>query len=265
MYVINAKQAPMNNPSKLIVANWKMNELREEGESLAISVAAQAPACCVDIVICPPFTLLTLVSQDLAGSPVALGGQDCHPEDKGAFTGDISARMLRDVGATYVIVGHSERRAHYKESSEFVAAKAKAALRAGITPIICVGETEDIRKAGHAESHVANQLLESLPEIHPGQSIVVAYEPTWAIGTGHSCSSDQIVAMHGALQKSLINHKPSLADTPILYGGSVKPENAGEILGLANVGGALVGGASLQAASFLGIVAAAKNAVGPAA
>ncbi len=254
----------MSVPRKLIVANWKMNELRAEAESLATSVALHAPKCGADIVICPPFTVLTVVGQDLAGSPVALGGQDCHPEEKGAFTGDISARMLRDVGASFVIVGHSERRAHYQESDKFVAAKAAAALRFDVTPIICVGETEDIRRSGDAEQYVSRQLLQSLPDIPDGAAIVVAYEPVWAIGTGKSCSSNQIVSMHSALRKTLEGRRPNLSESRILYGGSVKPDNAAEILKLPDVGGALVGGASLEAASFLCIVAAAKNAVGPA-
>ena len=254
----------MSTDRKLIVANWKMNELRAEAESLATSVAAEAPSCGADIVICPPFTVLTVVGQDLAGSPVALGGQDCHPEEKGAFTGDISAQMLRDVGASYVIVGHSERRAHYKESNEFVAAKAAAALRAGLKPIICVGETADIRQAGNAEAYVSGQLRASLPDLDDTQGIVVAYEPVWAIGTGQTCSREQIVSMHGALRDALKTCRRSLSGTLILYGGSVKPENAAQILRLPDVDGALVGGASLEARSFLGIVAAAKNAVGRA-
>jgi triosephosphate isomerase len=255
----------MNPSRKLIVANWKMNELRAQGESLALAVAAQATRYDVDIVLCPPFTLLSVVGQDLTGSPIYLGAQDCHSEEKGAFTGDISAGMLRDVGALYVIVGHSERRAHYNESSDFVARKAHAALESGLIPIVCVGETIEVRNSGKAKEYVSRQLEDSLPELAEGSKIVVAYEPVWAIGSGHSCSSEDITSMHGALRATLTKCGVSTNAARLLYGGSVKADNAGTILGLPDVDGALVGGASLQAASFLSIIAAAKNAVGPAA
>jgi triosephosphate isomerase len=260
--VRTAKSSGMNRGLKLIVANWKMNELREEGESLALAVANRSQEFEADIVICPPFTLLNVVAQDLAGSKVNLGAQDCHPEEKGAFTGDISARMLCDVGASYVIVGHSERRAHYGEANDFVARKAHAALEAGLIPIICVGETMAIRESGMAESYVGTQLRESLPDLKPGQVIVVGYEPVWAIGTGKSCSYNDITSMHTTLRGTLAAVDGSLNATRIIYGGSVKAGNAAEILALPDVDGALVGGASLDATSFLAIIAAAKNAVG---
>ena len=241
----------MNTNKKLIVGNWKMNGSRAGGEALARAIAAGAGASGSLIVCCPPFPLLAEVGQALQGSPVKLGAQDCHEAEKGAFTGDVSAELLAELGATYVIVGHSERRAQHGETSPLVAKKAAAALRAGLIPIICIGETPEIREAGHAEDTVCAELELSLPEITQGQQIVVAYEPIWAIGTGKTCGSSEITAMHARLRETL--EKRGLQDTPILYGGSVKAENAAEILALPNVDGALVGGASLEAEGFLRI------------
>ena len=198
--------------------------------------------------ICPPATLLSAISEQLLGSGVAAGGQDCHAAQTGAHTGDVSAQMVRDAGGTYVSVGHSERRADHGESDAAVKAKAVAALEAGLTPIICVGETKEERQAGRAEEIVGGQLGGSLPD--GDQTIVVAYEPVWAIGTGLTPSNDDIAAMHAFIRGKVG------ADTRILYGGSVKPGNAQEILAIDHVNGALVGGASLKADDFFAIAQA---------
>jgi triosephosphate isomerase len=236
---------------KLIVGNWKMNGTQGGAETLAKAIAAGAGQAAGQIVCCPPFPLLALVAESLKGSSVKLGAQDCHEQPKGAFTGDVSAELLVEFGVSYVIVGHSERRAQHGETSALVARKAAAALRAGLIPIICVGETPEIREAGHAEDHVAAELAQSLPEIAPGQAIVIAYEPIWAIGTGKTCGGAEITAMHARLRQTLAQR--GLETMPILYGGSVKADNAREILVLPNVDGALVGGASLEAEGFLKI------------
>ncbi len=234
----------------LIAGNWKMNGLREqlsEAAALISKLGGKAGDDC-EILICPPTTLLPLIVEQLIGSGVASGGQDCHAAQKGAHTGDVSAEMLRDAGAAYVIVGHSERRADHGESDSEVKAKAIAALEAGLTPIICVGETKDERQAGRAEEIVGGQLNGSLPD--GGQTIVVAYEPVWAIGTGLTPSIEDITAMHDFIRGRVGG------DTRLLYGGSVKPGNAKEILAVQNVNGALVGGASLKADDFFAIASA---------
>jgi triosephosphate isomerase len=246
---------------KLIVGNWKMNGTRAGAEALARAIAAGAGAAKGEIVCCPPFPLLTVVGQALAGSRALLGAQDCHEQEKGAFTGDVSPDLLAEFGVKYVIVGHSERRAQHGETSPLVAKKAASALRAGLIPIICIGETLEIREAGHAESAVCRELEQSLPEMS-GQKIVVAYEPIWAIGTGKTCGSAEILSMHQKLRETLAAR--GLPDTPILYGGSVKAENAAEILALANVDGALVGGASLEAEGFLRIAGNCLSPMGEA-
>ncbi len=242
----------------LIVGNWKMNGLgadlaqpRKVAESLA-----EMPAS-VRVGMCPPATLLWRLAQVLAQSPVILGGQDCHAEPSGAYTGDISAEMLADAGARLVIVGHSERRAGHGETDAMVAAKASAAIRAGLEPIVCVGESRAERDAGQALKVICRQVAGSIPPGMAEGSFAVAYEPIWAIGAGSTPTSDEIVAAHAALREALVECTGSAGRTaPILYGGSVKPENAAEILKLANVGGALVGGASLKAADFLAIIRA---------
>jgi triosephosphate isomerase len=250
---------------KLIVGNWKMNELVDDATQLAEKICHEASNSACDIVLCPPATLLYLVQNAVKGSDIATGGQDCHTKNRGAYTGDISAAMLADIGATYVIVGHSERRRQHGETDHLVAGKAAAAIRAGLVPIVCVGETADIREAGDAEVKVCAELSGSLAGLAPMTEVVVAYEPIWAIGTGESCGAPQITSMHAALKVQLQKLGFS-GSTRILYGGSVKADNAAAIMALPNVGGVLVGGASLSANEFLSIIAAAnKNAVGPEA
>ena len=246
----------MMTSEKLIAGNWKMNGLGEslgEVEALRAALAEAAPAC--RVALCPPATLIERMAR-AAGEGIEIGGQDCRAESHGAFTGDVSAAMLRDAGATLVILGHSERRQGHGETDAVVAAKAEAALSAGLEPIICVGETLEQREAGRAVEVVRGQIMASLPEILAEKgAFAVAYEPVWAIGTGLTPSLEQIEAVHRAVRAAMIDRLgPAGAARPILYGGSVKPDNAREILTVPDVGGALVGGASLKAADFLGIV-----------
>jgi triosephosphate isomerase len=209
------------------------------------------------VAICPPATLIRQMSEELAATPVLVGGQDAHWETAGAFTGDVSAQMLADAGARLVILGHSERRAGYGETDATVAKKARTALAAGLEPIVCVGETLEQRKAGEALAVVTGQVRGSLPAELAGQAFSVAYEPVWAIGTGLTPTTAEIEEMHRAIRATLTELFGPAGDiAPILYGGSVKPANAAEILHAAEVGGALVGGASLKADDFLGIVRA---------
>ncbi|BDG73305.1 triosephosphate isomerase [Roseomonas fluvialis] len=241
----------------LIAGNWKMHGLAADGLALARAVAAGATAG-ADLVVCPPATLVAAVAAALAGTPVATGGQDCHAAAKGAHTGDIAAAMLADAGARFVILGHSERRAAYRETDPTVRAKAEAAIAAGLTPIVCVGEPEDDRLLGRAEEVVADQIGGSLPPGFGAAGGVVAYEPVWAIGTGRTPTEADIAAMHAMIRARLVAAFPAEgAGLRILYGGSVKPSNAAGIMALANVDGALVGGASLVAEDFLAIAAAA--------
>jgi triosephosphate isomerase len=241
----------------LIAGNWKMHGLSADGLALARAVAAGAGGA-ADLLVCPPATLVAAVAAALAGTPVATGGQDCHMAAKGAHTGDISAAMLADAGARFVILGHSERRAGYRETDPTVRAKAEAAIAAGLTPIICVGEPEDDRLLGRAEDVVAAQIAASLPAGFGAAGGVVAYEPVWAIGTGRTPTEADIAAMHAMIRARLVAAFPAEGATlRILYGGSVKPSNAAAILALAHVDGALVGGASLNTADFLAIAAAA--------
>ncbi|MFY7719989.1 MAG: triose-phosphate isomerase [Brevundimonas sp.] len=246
----------MMKTEKLIAGNWKMNGLGGslgEVEALRAALAETAPAC--RVALCPPATLIERMAR-AAGEGIEIGGQDCRAESHGAFTGDVSAVMLRDAGATLVILGHSERRQGHGETDAVVAAKAEAALSAGLEPIICVGETLEQREAGRAVEVVRGQVMASLPAILAEKgAFAVAYEPVWAIGTGLTPSLEQIEAVHRAVRAAMIERLgPAGAARPILYGGSVKPDNAREILAVPEVGGALVGGASLKAADFLGIV-----------
>ena len=237
---------------KLAAGNWKMNGLAASTAELdALIAGAPSPNC--DVLICPPTTLIAAFASRASGSAVAIGGQDCHANASGAHTGDVSAEMLADAGASAVIVGHSERRADHGESDAQVRAKAEAAWRAGLTAIICVGETEAERDAGQALTVVANQLGGSVPAGATGANTVIAYEPVWAIGTGRVPSTQDIAEMHAAMRA----HGSVTDDMRLLYGGSVKAANAAEIFAIADVDGGLVGGASLKAADFLGIVAAA--------
>jgi len=230
----------------------------DEIQRLREALSKQAPPA--DVLVCPPATLITR-AVSVAGSAIPIGAQDCHAELSGAFTGDISAEMLMDAGATAVIVGHSERRQYHGETDAMVAAKARAAWRAGLTAIICVGESEKERMDGDALSVVARQIAGSVPDGATAANVAVAYEPIWAIGTGKTPTSDEITEMHTHIRKDLDGRFGAAAhEMRILYGGSVKPSNAADILGLANVNGALVGGASLKAVDFLTIIEAAPKA-----
>ncbi len=242
-----------------IVGNWKMHGTRAMlAEARAIDRAAER-LIKVEVALAPPFTLVHATRNE--ASLIAVGGQDCHPADGGAHTGDISAAMLKDAGAGFVIVGHSERRADHGESNADVKAKAEAAIAAGLNVILCVGESEAERDAGKAEKVVGKQLKESLPEGKAiADKVTVAYEPVWAIGTGRTPTIEEIGEMHVSIRKLLADTLGSGGkNVRILYGGSVKAENAAEIFGAKEVGGALVGGASLSAESFLGIIIAAAE------
>lgn len=235
-----------------------MNGLKSamtEAVKVAESLRAE-PATC-DVLICPPATLLYPLVSELAGTAVAVGGQDCHQNASGAHTGDISAEMIADSGSTFGIVGHSERRTDHAETNEVVLDKAKALVRAGLCPIICIGETKDERVSGETLKVLEAQLKGSVPTDLPGSKMVVAYEPVWAIGTGLVPEISDIEEAHAHIRKVLIDMGISEADEiRLLYGGSVKPGNASEILAVPNVNGALVGGASLKADDFLGIIRA---------
>ncbi len=247
----------MTSPTPLIAGNWKMNGL-SSSLAEAKAVAEGVGDACVRVAICPPALLIHRMAEALAGTKVLVGGQDAHGEDAGAYTGDISAEMLADAGAKLVILGHSERRDAYRESDELVARKALAALRHGLEPIVCVGETLAQRQAGETLSVVTGQVRGSLPEALKGRAFAVAYEPVWAIGTGLTPTNPQIEEVHGAIRQTLVElFGAEAAPVPILYGGSVKPGNAAEILHAREVGGALVGGASLKAEDFLAIIRAA--------
>jgi len=242
---------------QLIAGNWKMNTTTAEAAALAAAIRDGAAGVACDLVVCPPATQLAAVARTLAGTEIAVGGQDCHAEGCGAHTGDIAAAMLADAGATWVILGHSERRAEHHEADAAVRAKVVAAVAAGLAPIVCVGETDKQRSAGHQTDIVGRQLAGSLPD---GFSGVVAYEPIWAIGTGGSATEADVEAMHAFIRAELERAFPGQGPgLRILYGGSVKPSNAAGLLRLPHVGGALVGGASLVADDFLKIARAAQQ------
>ena len=240
---------------KLVAGNWKMNGLKADGLALARALveraAARRPGC--DLVICPPATLLAGVAGVLAGSGIGLGGQDCHTRPQGAHTGDISAAMLRDAGCSHVILGHSERRSDHHESDALIRAKLKAAREAGLIVILCVGETAQERDAGHALEVVARQLAGSLPDGMSAAQLAIAYEPVWAIGTGRTPTAADVGLVHARLRAELKGKVAAPAEVRLLYGGSVKPANARELLHVPEVDGALVGGASLDAADFWAI------------
>ncbi|GJD62590.1 triose-phosphate isomerase [Methylobacterium frigidaeris] len=246
-------------PRPLVAGNWKMNGLQA---SLKVAEAVRdgldsALAQRIDVLICPPATLIGAMAASLKGSAVRIGGQDVHAEASGAYTGNVSAEMLADLGATATIVGHSERRAYHHESDADIRAKALAARRAGLVAIICVGETREEREAGRTLEIVRGQLAGSLPDGATAADTVIAYEPVWAIGTGLTPTVDDVAEVHALIRQELDARLGAEgAKVRILYGGSVKPSNAAELMGVANVDGALVGGASLKAEDFLGIAAA---------
>lgn len=244
-----------------IAGNWKMNLSRDEGVALAQGLAKNVAADNVDVAVCPPCVYLDAVGQALNDSQVALGGQNVYFESSGAFTGEISTDMLVDLGCRYVILGHSERRHVMGETDQNVNKKLHAALAAGLTPIVCIGETLEQREANQTKQVVQDQFDGSLAGLTPGQAaqVVIAYEPVWAIGTGKVATPDQAEEVHADLRKLLESRYNAdvASQVRIQYGGSVKPDNAAELLGQPNIDGALVGGASLQVDSFIGIVAAA--------
>ena len=247
---------------RLIAGNWKMNGLRAdlaELDKIADGVGpsrAKGPEC----LICPPATILAAAKASVGDKPLALGAQDCHTAEKGAHTGDISVAMLTDAGAAYIVVGHSERRADHGETDAIVKAKSEAVLAGGAIPIICIGETLGEREAGDTLRVIATQMAGSVPDTDPAGNIVIAYEPVWAIGTGLTPTSEQIAEVHGAIRGHLRDRFGAGAeDVRILYGGSLNPKNADEILAIADVDGGLIGGASLKAESYLSIVTSARK------
>ncbi len=247
----------------LVAGNWKMNGLRRVAEGLAAEIRAGALLLECDLLVCPPFTVLGVVAEAIAGGTLLLGAQDCHAAARGAHTGDIAAEMLADAGCSAVILGHSERRAAHHEHDDIVRAKAVAAMRAGLRPIVCVGETEDEREAGDEFAIVGKQVAGSLPDGYAGD---VAYEPIWAIGSGRVPLVADIASMHAHIRAALVERLGEGGRAPrILYGGSVKAENAEALLRAPEVGGALVGGASLDAKAFLAIAEAAGRVCRPVA
>jgi triosephosphate isomerase (TIM) len=242
----------------LIAGNWKMNGLKASIAELEAMIAGAGSVIAkADLLVCPPVTLIAAFADKLRGSKsLAIGAQDCHPKVSGAHTGDLSAEMLADAGATAIIVGHSERRADQCESDALVRKKAEAAWRAGLTAIVCIGETQAHRDAGQTLHICGGQLNASLPDGAAAANLVVAYEPVWAIGTGLTPTAGDVKQVHLFIRDTLTARlKEEGAGIRILYGGSVKPSNAAELMAVANVNGALVGGASLKAADFLAIAA----------
>ncbi|MHC8493781.1 triose-phosphate isomerase [Thalassospira sp. SM2505] len=247
----------MTQRRPLIAGNWKMNCLRADGLVLASDLAAKASekgALGCDVLVCPPATLLSEVVGVTKDSAVAVGGQDCHVATSGAHTGDIAAPMLADIGARYVLVGHSERRADHGESSTDIRCKAIAAHDAGLVAVVCVGETEQERDLGATLSVVNGQVAVSVPDGATAKNTVIAYEPVWAIGTGRTASVEEVAEVHTAIRSELVKRFEDGNEFRILYGGSVKPSNAAELLALEDVDGALVGGASLKVEDFWKII-----------
>ncbi len=244
----------------LIAGNWKMNGTMSEAITLAQNIvqAIQNEVELLkknDFLVCPPFHHIVPVQAELSMA-VSIGAQDCSPFSNGAYTGDVSAEMVKDVNCSHVILGHSERRQYYVESNLMVRQKAMVAHEQDLTAIICVGETEEQREAGQEQEVVATQMLESLPETATAENTVIAYEPVWAIGTGKTATTDDIAAMHDFIRGKLAEKIDNAASVRLLYGGSVKPANAAEIFAVNNVNGALIGGASLKAEDFIGIAKA---------
>ena len=248
-------------PRFLVAGNWKMNGLGNDiTEAVLIAKENQKPNC--QTLICPPAILISRMAYLLANSDVLVGGQDCHPKRSGAYTGDHSAEMIADAGAKFIILGHSERRTNYAESNELIRNKIRATWRANLIAIVCVGETEEARNTGQEKALVGAQLEESIPHGASSSNLIVAYEPVWAIGTGHTASVTEIEDMHGFVRQTCIQKlgQHDGQNIKLLYGGSVNPKNAASIFALSDVNGALVGGASLRAAEFLAIInAVPKN------
>ena len=251
----------MNKPTPLVAGNWKMNgtnKSHSELEALDTLISAGGKPTC-DILICPPFTLVASFV-NIGSAAIAIGAQDCHTAVSGAHTGDISVEMLKDAGAKYVIVGHSERRADHSETSDLINAKAQAVHAGGLTAIICVGETDDEREAGQTSDVVLGQLIVSLPDSCNAENTVVGYEPVWAIGTGKTPTVADVAAIHTEIRDALVSRfGDDGSKFRIIYGGSVKASNAGVLMAAKNVDGALVGGASLKAVDFNGIIDAYRE------
>ena len=250
----------MRWPRPIVFGNWKMHGLRAEARDLAAALADHPGRRTATLGVFPPYTVLGEVAAQLEGSGILVGGQDCHGEAKGAFTGSISAPMLKDLSASAVLVGHSERRHGLGESDTLIRAKAMAGLAAGLLVVLCIGETEDERVAGKTVEVLDRQLTAGWPEGATGDKLIVAYEPVWAIGTGRTATSADIAESHAAIGKRVDELSPKGEPVPILYGGSVKPENAKEIMAVPGVAGVLVGGASLDAAGFWTIYQAGGGA-----
>lgn len=253
----------MANAAPIVLGNWKMNGLRAEGDALVRDLLRGLPqeGNAGRIGVCPPATILSVVGEVLTGQVIELGGQDCSVESEGAFTGDISARMLVDAGCNFTIIGHSERRHGHGESDSQIRAKGDAALNAGLDVVLCIGETEAEYDAGETIAVLDRQLADSMPTKADAHNLTIAYEPVWAIGTGKTPTIDDIAKIHLHLRHQLQNRVSSGADVPILYGGSVKSSNAPDILAIESVDGALVGGASLKADEFLAIWQAGLTAM----
>ena len=244
---------------KIVAGNWKLHGTRDFATNL-VSEIAKSPVQGVDLVVLPPLPYLGDLIEDFEGTPLQFGAQDVSSNEQGAYTGEVSASMLVDVGARYGLVGHSERRQYHGESSELVALKFQAAVKAGLQPILCLGEGLDDREAGRVEAVIAAQLQPVLEQVgvEAFAHAVIAYEPVWAIGTGRTATAGQAQAVHAYIRSLIAAHDATIADSlPILYGGSVKPGNAAELFGQADVDGGLIGGASLVSADFLAIAHAA--------
>jgi triosephosphate isomerase (TIM) len=248
---------------RIVAGNWKLHGTRAFATALVAEVAAGVPVEGVELLVLPPLPYLGDLIEDFEGKPLAFGAQDVSSNENGAYTGEVSASMLVDVGARYGLCGHSERRQYHQESSELVARKFRAALDAGLCPVLCMGERLEQRDAGQAEEVIAGQLqpVLDLVGVEGFADAVVAYEPVWAIGTGRTASPEQAQAMHAFIRRQIAGHDARIADSlPILYGGSVKPDNAGALFSQPDVDGGLIGGASLVAADFLAIARAAASA-----
>jgi triosephosphate isomerase len=241
----------------LIAGNWKMHGSRDSIGILLGGLVAQKLPESVDVAVCPVYVHLDQVIAACGDSGLRVGAQDCSHVDQGAYTGDVAASMLREQGCHWVILGHSERRSYHAESDSLIAAKLAAAVAAGLTPIVCVGETREQREAGEAEAVVARQLRGSLEGASSALGLAIAYEPVWAIGTGLTATPEQAQQMHAFIREQMAGLGANADETRILYGGSVKPDNAGELFAQADIDGALVGGAALKADDFSAIIAAA--------